>query len=111
MDQHRNYEVEPFDSLNCRREVEEFFNESRITRLEMISTLKSLTDTVNDVKKDLDSFRESTKDLVEVFNSLQGVTKVIIFVGKLLKPLAAITVFFATIHFYLNGLKIPKIVP
>lgn len=98
-------------SIISRQELEDFFEERRKSHHEMIETVATLTQSVAQIKLDLDQFRESTKDLLEVFRALQGVATVIVWIGKIVKPLAIVATIITGATLYFQGLKIPKLVP
>jgi SMC interacting uncharacterized protein involved in chromosome segregation len=68
--------------------------------------IDNLTDTITDQQKELQAFKESTKDLLEAFRNIQGLINIIKFIGGIAKPLivcaGAVTAFFM----YFQGIKI-----
>ena len=92
-----------------RHEVEKFFEESRKSREEMLNIVNELTVSVGKVKEDLDEFRESTKELMEVFKALQGVSSVLLWIGKMIKPIAWVAGAITAVTLYMQGVRIPKL--
>lgn len=107
----RDFEnTRPF-SLVSRREFEDFFEESRRSRQEMLDSVAALTLSVKDVKENLETFKSSTQDLVTVFNSLKGLSNILIWIGKIMKPLIWLAGIITAVNLYFNGVKIPKFGP
>ena len=92
-----------------KQEMQNYWEESRESRKEMMDTVKDLSHAVHDVKNDLESFRESTKSLVETFAALQGLVNVLLWIGTVIKPLAVVAVAITSIVLYFQGSKLPFI--
>lgn len=95
------------DILETKNELKQFLNESKEYRLEMNNVVKDLTHTIHEVKEDMDSFRESTKSLIETFQALQGLVNVLLWIGKIMKPLTVVAIAITGIVLYFQGLKFP----
>lgn len=92
-----------------RPEVESFFEESRKSRQEMLATVHDLTESVREVRSEMKEFKEATKDMVEVFRNLQGLSNILIWIGKIMKPLAWLAAVLAAVTAYFQGYRIPKL--
>lgn len=90
-----------------KEEAQRFWEENRESRKEMMDTVKDLSFAIHEVKNDLNEFRESTKALVETFNALQGLVNVLLWIGKVMKPLAVVAVAITGAVLYFQGLKFP----
>lgn len=95
------------NSAVTKEEASRFWDENRESRREMMDTVRELSAAIHEVKRDLDEFRESTKALVETFNSLQGLVNVLLWIGKVMKPLAVVAVGITGIVLYFQNFKFP----
>jgi hypothetical protein len=100
------------DNLVTQREMELFIEESRLSRQELLDTVRALTGAMNEVRGDFTelntefkTFKDSTKDLVITFESLKGLVTVLIWIGKALKPLAVVGAAIVAAVLYFQGNK------
>ena len=91
-----------------RGELEDYFEESRKSRREILGLVSDLTQSVKGVTQNLETFKESTEDLVTVFNSLKGLSNILLWIGKIMKPLIWIAGIITAANLYFHGVKIPK---
>lgn len=104
------------NNLVTQRELELFIEESRVSRKELLDTVRALTEAMGEVRTDFTelntefkTFRDSTKDLVVTFESLKGLVTVLIWIGKALKPLAVVGAAIVAVVLFFQGTKIPKV--
>lgn len=96
--------------LVTRKEIESFFEESRRSRKDMLETVHALTLSVKEVREEMKEFKGATKDMVEAFRNLQGLSSILVWIGKIMKPLVWIAAVAAATTAYLQGIKIPKLI-
>jgi hypothetical protein len=94
-----------------REQVERLFAEARQSRQEILVLVDNLSKTVQEVKTGLDVLKASTTDLVTVFESVQGVSNVLIWLGKVIKPLIWISGIITAAYMFFHNVKIPKVTP
>lgn len=65
---------------------------------------------IDDLQRVVEEFKKDTETLIEAFKAIEGLVKVILFIGKIAKPVVIVAGTITAVTMYLKGVRIPSII-
>ena len=92
-----------------RRELEFHLETASDSRKEIYDLVNEISANVVNLTTKMEDFETKTTDLIVAFNSVRGVSNVLIWVGKIMKPVMWVAGLITAANLYMHGVKIPKV--
>ena len=75
----------------------------------LVTTMNNtVTKFQEDIREEVAEVKRNTQELVQIYQAMKGLATVLMWIGKLAKPIAFIATAITAATLYLQGVKIPK---